>query len=275
MKVKSLIILFCIVSGVIFAQNKEIILIHTNDTHSQLEPVKGSDGVERGGVLWRDAAIEQIRQANENVILVDAGDFVQGTPYYNLFGGEIEVKMMNELGYDVATLGNHEFDNGVDALAEMLKNANFEVVCANYDVTGTPLEPYIKKSTIIEKDGIKVGFTGVGVDPDGLIAKVNFKGIKYLDPFISVNDEAKKLKEAKCDYIVVVSHLGYFEDDRVVGDRRLAMESDKVDLIIGGHTHKQFDGCIEVDNMNGVKVKIVQNANRALKIGAVTVEFEK
>lgn len=263
--------------GVLSAQQKEIVILHTNDTHSQIEPnlATASRNPDEGGIVRRAAVIEQIRKESPNVIVVDAGDFVQGSPYYNFFKGEVEVKMMNQIGYNVGTLGNHEFDNGVDELARLLAMAKYPIVCANYDVVGTPLEPYVKPTTVIERAGIKIGFIGIGVDPEGLIAKKNFGGIKYLDPVKTANKYARELKDAGCDMVVVVSHIGYFADEDDEGDRMLALNSTDIDLIIGGHSHTDLKGCVEVPNQKGKLVKITQTGKSGFRVGRVNIEFGK
>lgn len=263
--------------GVLSAQQKEIVILHTNDTHSQIDPnpATASRNADEGGIVRRAAAIEMIRKETPNVIVVDAGDFVQGSPYYNFFKGEVEVKMMNAIGYNVGTLGNHEFDNGIDELARLLSMAKWPIICANYDVKGTPLEPYVKQTLTLERDGIKIGFVGIGVNPDGLIAKKNFGDIKYLDPVETANKYARKLKEEGCDMVVVVSHIGYFPDDDNAGDRQLAINSTDIDLIIGGHSHTDLKGCVEVANKNGKMVKITQTGKSGFRLGRINVEFGK
>ncbi len=277
----ALIFLF---SLTLVAQKKEIVIIHTNDTHSQIEPYQDKKMGDVGGILRRDAAISEIRSRNKNNILVDAGDFVQGTPYFNFFKGEVEIEMMNRLGYEVATLGNHEFDNGLDMLAEMLKKAKFTIVSSNYDFTGHELENLVKKTTTKEIDGIKIGFLGIGINPKGLIDAKNFKGGTYLNPIETMNKYAAELKADGCDYIVVISHSGFFKDeeerddddeDKFIGDIQLAKNSKDVDLIVGGHTHTFLDGCTEVKNQNGKKVMITQSGSRGGKIGKINIEFNK
>lgn len=263
--------------GILLAQQKEIVILHTNDTHSQIEPnpATASRNADEGGMVRRAAAIEQVKKETPNVILVDAGDFVQGSPYYNFFKGEVEVKMMNMLGYEVGTLGNHEFDNGIEELARLLAMVKYPIVCANYDVSGTPLEPYVKKTTIIEKAGVKVGFIGLGVDPEGLIAKKNFGNIKYLDPVETANKYARELKDAGCEVIVVVSHIGYYPDENDEGDREIAMNSTDIDLIIGGHSHTDLKGCVDVPNQEGRPVRITQTGKSGFRLGRINIELGK
>lgn len=257
----------------ITAQQKDVVIVHTNDTHSQIESFNDKKLGTVGGILWRDAALKDIRNQNQNTILVDAGDFVQGTPYFNFFKGEVEVAMMNKLGYDVVTFGNHEFDNGIDLLAQMLKKAKFNIVSSNYEFPGHALDSIVKKYVVIEKDGVKIGFLGIGIQPEGLIDSKNFGG-KYLDPVISMNKYSEELKKQGCDYIVVISHSGYYDNNNK-GDEMLAQESIFVDLIIGGHTHTSLDGCIEVMSKSGKKVMITQAGSRGAKIGKVNISFDK
>ncbi|MDO5570926.1 MAG: metallophosphoesterase [Bacteroidales bacterium] len=258
------------------AQKKEIVILHTNDTHSQIEPTDPASArnPNEGGVVRRAAAIKQIRKDNKNVLLVDAGDFVQGTPYFNFFNGEVEIKMMNLLGYNVATLGNHEFDNGVDSLANILKLARFPFVSSNYDVAGTALEPYLRKKLVIEIDGVKIGFIGLNVEPYGLISKKNFVGITYLDPVEAANKYAKELRKEGCQYVVAISHIGYFEKGNR-GDRYIAANTSGLDLIIGGHSHTNLKGCVEVNDKDGKPVRIVQTMGRSFRLGRVDIEFDE
>ena len=263
-------------AGLLSAQQKELVILHTNDTHSQIEPnpTTASRNAGEGGIVRRAAYFDQVRKEEPNVIVVDAGDFVQGSPYYNFFGGEVEIKMMNKMGYDVGTLGNHEFDNGLEPLAKILAMAEFPIICANYDCTGTPLAPYIKPTAIVERGGIKVGFVGICIKPDGLISKKNFGDIKYLDPVESLNKYAAELKKQGCDLVVCVSHVGFFKDRENEGDRQLAANSTDVDIIIGGHTHTNLQGCEEQANRNGKLVKIVQNYKSGFKVGRINVDFK-
>ena len=225
-------------SAALSAQTKEIVILHTNDTHSQIEPnpTTAFSNPGEGGVARRFAAIQKIRKENKNVLLFDAGDFVQGTPYYNVFKGDAEITLMNKMGYHAATFGNHEFDNGIEPLLEMLKKMEFPLVSTNYDVSNTPLADYVKRTHTIDINGVKIGLIGLTIDPDGLIAKNNYKGVVYLDPVESTNIYAKQLKDNGCDLVIVWSHLGYWDND-TRGDRMVAVNSTDVDMIIGGHTH--------------------------------------
>lgn len=258
------------------SQNREIVILHTNDTHSQITPNSPTAkyNADLGGVVRRAAAIEEVRKQNEHVLLVDAGDFVQGTPYYNFFKGEVEIIMMNKLGYHATTFGNHEFDNGIDALADILALADFPVISSNYDVTGTVLEPFVKKTLIVNFKGIKVGLLGLTLNPEGLISKNHYKGVTFIDPVEATNQYARELRESGCDLVVVLSHLGYNDrDDR--GDRLVASKSTDIDLIIGGHSHTNLKGCVEVLNADGKPVRITQTGGRGFQMGRINIELKE
>ncbi len=271
---------FCLIAGSTmlvnsFRTKEHVVILHTNDTHSQIEPneANATYNPNMGGVLRRGVAIEQIEAKNKNVILVDAGDFVQGTPYFNFFKGDVEIQMMNKLGYDVAVLGNHEFDNGIDALEYILKQAEFPIIAANYDFTDSKLKQYVSPTVIMDKSGVKIGFIGLASEPDGLIAKKNFEGIKTLDAVRVTNEHALKLKEQGCDYIIVLSHLGYNKNDNS-GDRMIALQTENVDLIIGGHSHTLLEEEVELKNKAGEIVRIVQSGSRGERLGRIDLTFE-
>ena len=252
-------------------EGPEIVFIHTNDTHSQIDGIY-MDEHPTGGVIERASFLELLRQSDPQLIYVDAGDMVQGTPYFNIWNGMIEMKAMNLQGLLCATFGNHEFDNGVDFLADMLNYACFPIINCNYDVTGTPLEKYTRPSMIVERKGVKIGITGVTCDPNNLIFNRNWEGITYTDPSIAANAEAKKLREEGCDLVVVISHVGYYLNDSI-GDRRIARNSTDIDLIIGGHTHTNIESGVEVLNANGKPVMITQTGAKASPIGRVKVKM--
>ena len=249
---------------------QEVVILHTNDTHSQLEPYKEKDGSVRGGVLRRMAFVEQERKGDAPVFLFDAGDFSQGTPYYNLFEGYPEIDFMNRMGYDAATLGNHEFDEGTQHLANRLKTANFPIVCCNYTIDNPDLAAQVKPYTIIERNGLKVGVFGVVIQLDGLLATEHIMDtIHYIDAVEASREVVQKLKAEKCDMIVCLSHLGFGPDDvtpdRPMCDTLLAREVQDIDLIIGGHSH------LESDTMIG-RVRVVSNINQGRTVGKLTMK---
>lgn len=260
----------------LFAQNEnKLVILHTNDTHSQIEPFGAQAGDNKGkaGLARRATLIKEIRNQYPNVLLLDAGDFIQGTPYFNMFGGELEVKAMNQLGYDVVTLGNHEFDNGVAFLSKMLQNAKFDVVSANYDVSNTVLKNQIKPYVIKNINGIKVGIIGLNVRPNGLISDKNFEGIRFLNPIDEVNRYAKILKEEeKVDLVIALSHLGY-QSDSQFSDKKVAAGSRNVDIIIGGHSHTYLPEPVEVKNLDGQPVMITQSGSKGMNVGKLIFEI--
>lgn len=274
---KQLLFTICLLFSLsLFAQNEnKLVILHTNDTHSQIEPFGEQAGDNKGkaGLARRTTLIKEIRKQYPNVLLLDAGDFIQGTPYFNMFGGELEVKAMNQLGYDVVTLGNHEFDNGVEFLSKMLQNAKFDIVSANYDVSNTVLKNQIKPYVIKNINGIKVGIIGLNVRPNGLISDKNFEGIRFLNPIDEVNRYAKILKEdEKVDLVIALSHLGY-QSDSQFSDKKVAAGSRNVDIIIGGHSHTYLPEPVEVKNMDGQPVMITQSGSKGMNVGKLIFEI--
>ena len=249
---------------------QDLTILHFNDTHSHIDPQRSGDYKGRGGVIEQAAYIDSVRcaEGKRNVLLVHAGDFSQGSSYFTELGGNIEIDVLNALKFDVVTLGNHEFDNGLDELARRLKNLKADVVCANYNFDGTPLEGLVEPYTIIRRGGKKIGFIGLLTDimevVDGDIAKV----LTYQDPAEVVNRLAGYLKEDKdCDMVVCLSHLGYGEDKDLAGSVR------NVDLIIGGHSHTLLDDKQIVKDLDGEEVIIVQNWKWGLNAGHLSIDF--
>jgi 5'-nucleotidase len=235
-------------------QQRHITLLHTNDTHSQIEPFKPNHprNPNQGGVARRATLIEHIRTENKNTLLLDAGDIFQGTPYFNYFGGELEFKLMSMLKYDVATIGNHDFDNSIDGLYKQLPNAKFDFVSANYNFENTVLNTHVKPYQIIVKEGIKIGIFGLGIELGGLVSKKMYKETGYLNPIEITQDITSTLKnEEKCDLIICLSHLGYYYKNNPdkISDLNLAKITKNIDLIIGGHTHTFLPKPTIVKNM--------------------------
>lgn len=256
------------------AADTVITILHTNDTHSQIDPLPANDAnAGKGGVARRATVVKRVRKENPNTLLVDAGDVLQGTPYFNFYRGEVEYKAMSAIGYDVGTLGNHEFDNGVDALAAALKFANFDVVSANYDVKGTVLEQKVKRYVVKTVGGIKIGLFGLGVSPVGLITPDNFKGVTYIDPVVAARDVVKKLREEeRCDLVVGMSHLGYYEDGKR-GDSMVAAQVDGIDFIASGHTHTFMKEPAVQTQPCGAKTTIFQVGKSGIYVGRVDFTF--
>lgn len=255
----------------VFGQ-KSVVILHTNDTHSRIEPIPATDKVDpnKGGVLRRLNYVNEIRAENKNVLLIDAGDFLQGTPYFNLFKGVVETEAMNLMKYDVATLGNHEFDYGMEVLEKVVKKAKFPIVCSNYDFSQTAIAHIIKPYLIVEKDEIKIGIIGLGVDPDGLVATDNYKGMIYLPPLETANNLAKQLKnERQCHLIICVSHMGY------QSDLEFAEKTRNIDIVIGGHSHTYMEKPTIVKNADNQDVTVFQTVGRGAFVGRIDVNFEK
>ena len=265
----TLILLLCLTIGV---QAQHLILLHTNDTHSRIEPLPETDkyNPDLGGVVRRAAYVDKMRSENKNVLLFDAGDFLQGTPYFNMFKGEVEIEAMNLLKYDAATLGNHEFDYGMDVLVNIVKKAKFPIVCTNYDFSDTEIADIIKPYLIINKDGVKIGIVGANVSPVGLIASTNYKGMKFLSPTPVINKTAEMLRnDLKCDMVICLSHLG------IQNDLELAENSRNIDLIIGGHSHTFMSKPSIRNNLDGKEVMVFQTNGRGVFVGRIDVELEK
>jgi len=251
-----------------------ITILHTNDTHSQIDPLPANDrNAGKGGVARRATLVKRVRKENPNTLLIDAGDVLQGTPYFNFYKGEVEYKAMSAIGYDVGTLGNHEFDNGVEALAAALKFANFDIVSANYDVKGTVLEERVERYVVKMVGGIRIGLFGLGVSPVALITPANFKGVTYIDPVIAARDMVKKLREEeRCSLVVCMSHLGYVEKgDR--GDSFVAAQVDGIDFIASGHTHTFMERPVTQTQPCGAKTLIFQVGKSGIYVGRVDFTF--
>jgi 5'-nucleotidase len=261
-KITLLLLLICWHAASGFAQSKHITILHTNDVHSQVEPNK--DNI--GGMVRIATYIQQVRATEENVLLLSAGDMFQGTPYYNLFFGAVEIELMNAMGYDFACLGNHEFDNGIDSLVKRLQEANFEIITANYDVSKTALRRLVKPYAIVEKGGFKIGIVGVGTDLAPVSFGKNWEGIVINDPVETANTIAKQLKEQHCDLVICLSHIGY-EDDI-----KLAENSRNIDLIIGGHSHTFLEKPDVRKNLDGKDVPITQTGGNGKYIGRIDIK---
>jgi 5'-nucleotidase len=253
-------------------------ILHTNDVHSRIEPFESGRNKGYGGVSRRAALIKKIRSEQEHVLLLDAGDIFQGTPYFNFFGGELEFKLMEKLKYDAATIGNHDFDAGIDGLHKQLPNISFPIINANYDFSDTVMNDSVKPYQIFHKGDVKIGILGVGIELEGLVPKALYKNTIYQDPIERANYYAKILKkEEKCDYVICLSHIGYdFRNDpNRVNDKALAAESEDIDLIIGGHTHTFMREPDLIKNKNDEPVMVHQVGWAGIVLGRIDVVFEK
>lgn len=256
--------------------DSSLVILHTNDTHSHLDPLSKvySRNAGLGGAARRARLIDQVRQRHSNVLLLDSGDILQGTPYFNLFGGEVEFKVMSAMGYDVATLGNHEFDNGVDGLVKQMPHAGFEFVCANYETAGSPLEPHVKPYTTRQYGDLKVGIFGLGIELDGLVLKSAHQGVSYKDPIIVARQMVDQLRGEGCQFVICLSHLGYRYRNDKVGDVNLAAEVSGIDLVLGGHTHTFMDEPDIVKDSENIPTMIQQVGCFGVRLGRINVNFD-
>ena len=259
---------------------QQLTILHTNDVHSRLEPfaMDGSKNQGLGGVAARAALIESIRNSSKETLLLDAGDIFQGTPFFNMYKGELEMKAMKMMGYEAITIGNHDFDLGMDNFVTQWQHAKFPVLNCNYGLSNTPLENIIEPYKIFKKGKLKIGVTGVGIHLDGLVPANLFGNTQYLDPIQNVNNIAYKLnKEEQCDLVICLSHLGYSykEDSNKMCDIILAKESENIDLIIGGHTHTFLDKPDVYKNKIGKEVLVNQVGWAGIMLGRLDYEFSK
>ena len=260
------------------AQDKQLVILHTNDTHSCIMPLNENladkNVAGRGGFIRRMELLKEQRSEDPDLLYFDSGDFCQGSPYYTMFKGDVEVGLMNQMGIDAATIGNHEFDFGVENMARIFKMANFPIVCANYDFTGTPVEGLVKPYVIIKRKGVRIGVFGLSPQLDGLVAESTCQGVRYLDPVAKALEVATLLKEKKkCDMVICISHLGWEMD--VTDDLDVIVGSRYIDLVLGGHSHTYFTDLKYVKNLDGKDVPVDQNGKHAVWVGRMTVELKK
>ena len=256
----------------LFAQDtKELILLQTSDVHSRIEPInqKGDRNYDEGGFVRRAAFLDQFRKEHKNGLLFDCGDISQGAAYDNMFQGEVEVKLMNEMGYEAMTIGNHEFDFGMDNMARLFKMAKFPVVCANYNLDATPLKDIVKPYVILEKYGLKIGVFGLGAKPEGLIQANKCEGVIYENPIEVSNEIAALLKKKGCDVIVCLSHLGIQMDERLVAKTR------NMDVILGGHSHTFMKGPKTYLNMDGKEVPVMHSGKSGVRVGRLNLTLKR
>ena len=257
-------------------KKKKITILHTNDIHSHIDPFNKNHKkyAGMGGMRKLGGLIQEIRVLEKNILLLDSGDIFQGTPYFNKYKGEVEFKIMSHLGYDASTMGNHDFDNGIEGFKKMLPHSSFPFLCSNYDFSNTILHGETKTHLVKELDGIKVGLFGIGIELNGLVEKRQFKETKYLDPIEQANYYAKKLKEDyHCDLIICLSHLGYSYDHNKISDLVLAKKSENINIILGGHTHTFLQEATKMTNKINQTVLVNQAGWGALSLGRIDVEF--
>ena len=279
-KIKFAILAMAIIALPAFSQSqKELYIYHTNDTHSRIEPFSAEyqDTLLAGkaGVIRRATFIKQERKAHKDLLMLDAGDFSQGTPYYNMFKGEVEIKMMNEIGYDAGTIGNHEFDFGLDNMARLFKMANFPIVCSNYDVTGTVLEGLVKDYIILNRDGLKIGIFGLGAQLDGLVATHCYGNVKFKDPVSEAQRVSDILRNSEhCDVIICLSHLGCKESS-YYSDMELIENTNNIDVVIGGHSHTYFTEPRFLKNLDGKEIPLQQMGKNGAFVGKIVLKLNK
>lgn len=256
----------------------KISILHTNDVHSHIDPFPQSHKryPGKGGVQNRYNIIQKHRQENPNTLLFDCGDIFQGTPYFNLYGGELELKLMSKMGYDAATMGNHDFDNGMDGFLAVKKYANFPFICSNYDFSNTPLEGKTLPFKIFKKQGIKIGVFGLGIELNGLVDKKLFGKTVYNNPIDTANEITTILRQVhQCDLVICLSHLGYKYDGLKVSDMKLAKATSGIDLILGGHTHTFLEKAERVSNSKGHEVLVNQVGWAGINLGKVDFFMRK
>ena len=260
------------------AKGKRLVILHTNDTHSCIFPLNPhlADTMlaGRGGFIRRAEMVRRERSKHPDMLLFDSGDFSQGSPYYTLYKGDVEVGLMNLMRYDAATIGNHEFDFGVENMARLIKKADFPIVGANYDFTGTPLEGVVKPYVVLKRGGLRIGVFGLSPQLDGLVMAKTCAGVKYNDPVKAANDVAKLLKEReKCDIVVCLSHLGW--DIIGIDDTELMRQTRNIDIVLGGHSHSYFNALEYVENLDGREIPNDQNGKHGIYVGKITVDFSR
>ncbi len=257
---------------------KQLVILHTNDTHSTIFPINEQlpDTMKagRGGFLRRLAMLKEERQKHPDLLYFDSGDFCQGSAYYTMFKGDVEVGLMNQMGIDASTIGNHEFDFGLENMARIFKMANFPILCTNYDFTGTVMEGVCKPWIIIHRNGVKIGVFALCPKLSGLVSSKNCQGVKYLDPAKVALETATMLKEKqKCDMVICISHLGW-ENYRAEDDLYMIKNSRNIDLVLGGHTHTFMPSLEYEKNMDGKPVPVDQNGKHAIFVGKLVVNLK-
>ncbi len=277
MKRNILLITFCLMAVVAFGQNKKLTILHTNDTHSQIYPLSPNLAdtmkADRGGFVRRIAMLKEERAKNPDLLLFDSGDFSQGSPYYTMFKGDVEVGLMNQMHYDAVTIGNHEFDFGLENMVRLFKKANFPIVCANYDFKGTELEKLVKPYIILKRNGLKIGVFGLGPKLDGLVVKANYGPLVYNDPVACAQKVINELKAKKCDLIICISHLGWNIEG--VSDEEVIAGTRGIDLVLGGHSHTYLNKLEYVKDLDGKMIGVDQNGKHAIYVGKLVLDMKK
>lgn len=256
----------------------KLTVVHTNDMHCHLDPFPESDAeyAGRGGLVRLASLVAECRNENPNLLLLDSGDMFQGTPYFNYFKGELILKIMSKMGYDAGTIGNHEFDNGMDNILSALQFANFPLISSNYDFSDTILSGHVKTHRILKKGRLKIGIYGLGIELDGLVGKSNYGNTRYLDPLeTALKMEHRLKKDHACDLVICLSHLGFSYENNKISDKTLAPLTKYTDLIVGGHTHTFLEKPLVLKNANGNPILVNQAGWAALAAGKIEFVFDR
>ena len=257
---------------------KQLVVLHTNDVHSCIMPLSenldNKDLAGRGGYLRRINMIKEERKQNPDLLFFDSGDFSQGSGFYTLFKGEVEIGLMNHMGYDAVTIGNHEFDFGLENMARLFRMANFPIVCSNYDFTGTPCEGLVKDYITLKRNGLNIGVYALGAPMKGLVSNKNCEGVKYIDPVVASKKYINILrKQEKCDVVICISHLGWQISE--YPDQEFIKEIEGCDLVLGGHTHTYMPTLEYAPDKTGKMIPDDQNGKHGVFIGKLVLTFEK
>jgi len=256
--------------------SRRLTILYTNDQHSRIDPFPDNHPKYpgQGGFAARAALIDRIRAEGNEVLLLDAGDVFQGTPYFNYFGGELEFRLMSKMGYDACTLGNHDFDNGVDGFLKQAPHASFAFVNSNYHIDNAAMRARILENTVIRKGKYKIGIYGLGIDFEGLVAAENHRGLSYTDPLAAALRQEEILKKKQgCDLVICLSHLGYSYSDNKISDLTLAKQLNDTDLLIGGHTHSFLTEPVNIVNSAGKNTLVTQAGWAGLILGRIDILF--
>lgn len=272
------LLVFCVLLAASAQQTKQLVILQTSDTHSRIEPIDphaADPYAGMGGAVRRATFLKDFRAKNPDVLLFDCGDISQGTPYYNLFQGEVEVRMMNLMGYDAMTIGNHEFDFGLDNMARLFRMADFPVVCANYDVAGTVLEGLVKPYIVLERDGMRIGVFGLSPKMEGLVQAEKCEGVVYNEPVAVAQEVTDRLRtEEKCDVVICLSHLGIRSKSGAC-DEKLVAETKGIDVILGGHSHTFMEKPVFYLNAEGKSIPVMHTGKSGIFVGELDLTLTK
>ena len=256
----------------------QLTILHTNDTHSTILPLGRNLAdtmlADRGGYLRRIAMLNEERQKDPQLLLFDSGDFSQGSAFYSMFEGDVEIGLMNQMKYDAVTIGNHEFDFGLDNMIRLFKMAQFPIVCSNYDFADTELKDLVKPYVVLKRRGVKIGVFALCPPLEGLVFTKNYGPLRFLDPVEVTNQMVDILRnQKKCDYVICLSHLGWQVSE--YPDNRFIEQTRGVDLVLGGHTHTYFDELQYENNADGRPIPVDQNGKHAVFVGKLLLTFNK